>query len=456
MKCDLHVHTLHSGMCTVPVMDRICRESYNDPDEVYRILKGRGMNLVTVTDHDSIEASEGLRHYPDFFLSEEVSCISASGTRLHVGVHDISERQHVELQRRRDDLSALLAYLDEHQLFFAVNHVFSSLTGPRTDHDFAIFEKHFPALETRNGQMLASCNSAAAGLAARWGKAATAGSDAHTLRSLGLTYTEVAGARNQEEFLGGVRRGLGTAQGVSGNCLALTQAVAAIGCAMIRERPSTLALAPLLAAVPLIVLVNAILEYTFARKWITRLGWSLTGMTVSKALSTLSGPDYVLMRRINRWPAPRWIRWWMIASTRGGDGWFWVGCGLILLLTRDPERYAALTAAALAATTGALLFITLKKAVGRKRPCAFEPHCWARLLPPDQFSFPSGHTITAFAVAVSLDHYYPSAQPALLFCAFSTAISRILLGMHFLSDVIAGALLGAALGAGSVWLLSGW
>ena len=60
MKCDLHVHTLHSGMCTVPVMDRICRESYNDPDEVYRILKGRGMNLVTVTDHDSIEASRML------------------------------------------------------------------------------------------------------------------------------------------------------------------------------------------------------------------------------------------------------------------------------------------------------------------------------------------------------------------------------------------------------------
>src|SRR5437016_2517592 len=74
MKCDLHVHTHHSGMCTVPVMNRICRESYNDSLEVYETLKRRGMDLVTVTDHDSIDAVEPLRRYPDFFLSEEVSC----------------------------------------------------------------------------------------------------------------------------------------------------------------------------------------------------------------------------------------------------------------------------------------------------------------------------------------------------------------------------------------------
>jgi predicted metal-dependent phosphoesterase TrpH len=69
MRCDLHVHTDRSGMCTVPVADRFCRESYNDPIEVYDLLKRRGMDLVTVTDHDSIGAAEALRSYPDFFLS---------------------------------------------------------------------------------------------------------------------------------------------------------------------------------------------------------------------------------------------------------------------------------------------------------------------------------------------------------------------------------------------------
>ena len=87
----------------------------------------------------------------------------------------------------------------------------------------------------------------------------------------------------------------------------------------------------------------------------------------------------------------------------------------------------------------------VKKATGRKRPCTFEPHCWATLLPPDQFSFPSGHTITAFAVALSLSSFYPDLAVGLLFCAISIAASRILLGMHFLSDVVAGAAIGSVL-----------
>ena len=68
----------------------------------------------------------------------------------------------------------------------------------------------------------------------------------------------------------------------------------------------------------------------------------------------------------------------------------------------------------------------------------------ANLLPPDQFSFPSGHSITAFSFAVGFGVYYPSLMPWLLFCAFSVAISRIVLGMHF-SDVAVGAGLGTIL-----------
>ena len=87
-----------------------------------------------------------------------------------------------------------------------------------------------------------------------------------------------------------------------------------------------------------------------------------------------------------------------------------------------------------------------KRTIRRPRPCAVEAHCWARLLPPDQFSFPSGHSITAFAVAVPLGTFYPALMPGLLFCAVSVALSRILLGMHYLSDVIAGSLAGTILG----------
>ena len=62
----------------------------------------------------------------------------------------------------------------------------------------------------------------------------------------------------------------------------------------------------------------------------------------------------------------------------------------------------------IAAGAGITLFLQIKKLTNRPRPCTYEPHCWAVLLPPDQFSFPSGHTITAFSVAVSLSLFYPS------------------------------------------------
>jgi undecaprenyl-diphosphatase len=144
-------------------------------------------------------------------------------------------------------------------------------------------------------------------------------------------------------------------------------------------------------------------------------------------LEFITAGDYNLMRRVNRWPAPRWIRVWMICATRGGDGWLWYAMGLIILLFGGPTRFAAVGTSAVAAALGIAVFLFLKKCTNRKRPCAIEPHCWAKLLPPDRFSFPS--------------------------CAASIALSRILLGMHFLSDVIAGALVGSGLAYGAVWLI---
>jgi len=274
MKCDLHVHTHHSGMCTVPVMKRICRESYNDPREVYETLKRRGMDLVTVTDHDSIDAVESLRSHPDFFLSEEVSCTTAHGTHLHMGVYGIEERDHADLQARRDDLPRLIAFLNEKRLLFSINHVFSSLTGPRTEADFEDFATKFPAVETRNGQMLAGANRYAAAFADRHGRIPMGGSDAHTLASLGRTYTTVSGARTAEEYLEGLKQGRAVAEGVSGDTWKLTQAVWQIGASMVLEKPWTAILIPLMALVPAITIVNFLTELSFAAKWGNRVAGS--------------------------------------------------------------------------------------------------------------------------------------------------------------------------------------
>ena len=257
-------------MCSLPVLRRICRESYSDPLELYEALKCRGMDLVTVTDHDSIGAAESLRRFPDFFLSEEVTCTTPSGTELHAGVYGITESDHVEIQRRRTDLPSLIAYLNENNILFSINHVFSRLTGARTDADFQLITRKFPAVETRNGQLLEACNRPAADFAERWGKAIVAGSDAHTLDGVGKTYTEVPMARNASEFLDGLRRASGRAMGESGSFPKLTRAIVGVAWDMCGEVPWTFALTPLFTAIPAVTLMSQTIDLFFSRKWSRR------------------------------------------------------------------------------------------------------------------------------------------------------------------------------------------
>jgi undecaprenyl-diphosphatase len=160
--------------------------------------------------------------------------------------------------------------------------------------------------------------------------------------------------------------------------------------------------------------------------------------------------DHRVMRRMNRWRAPRWIRIWMIAATRMGDGWIWYGLGFVLLAFGGAQRYAAVGSGGLAALAGVGVFKALKRLSQRPRPCQIEPHCWSRVLPPDQFSFPSGHTMTAFSIAIVVSYFYPSLEGPLFFLAVSIAVSHVVLGMHFLSDVLAGILLGVRLGCGAL------
>ena len=267
MRCDLHVHTVHSGMCTVPGLTRVCKESYNEPRALYERLKQRGMNLVTVTDHDSIDAVEELRRYPDFFLSEEVTCTMPSGTEMHAGVYGIEEKDHAELQRRRHDVESLLAYAVERRLFVTVNHLYSSLTGPRKEDDFAVFARDFHGVETVNGQMLARSNKLAVEFAQRFGKPVVGGSDSHTLAGLARTFTEVPGARNAQEFVAGMRRGQSIAMGESGNYFKLTADVFAIGGSLIQEQPWIALGFGLFALAPLITLGNYARELAFAWYW---------------------------------------------------------------------------------------------------------------------------------------------------------------------------------------------
>jgi predicted metal-dependent phosphoesterase TrpH len=271
MRCDLHLHSTASGMCDTPGFTRLCKESYNEPTAVYDHCKRRGMSIVTLTDHNSIEGGEVLRKHPDFFLSEEVTVQLPSGTQAHLGVYDITEKDHAEIQRRRNDFIALLMYLTERKLFFSVNHVFSALTGQRKEDDFRWFASYVPALEVRNGQMWAQANQAAERLAHNLCKIAIAGSDSHTLAGAALTYTQIPGARTVEEFLTGLRAGRGIIQGEHGCYTKITADIFRFAASLFQEKPWCAPLMPLAMLIPAVTAAHWLNEIRFCKQWMAKL-----------------------------------------------------------------------------------------------------------------------------------------------------------------------------------------
>jgi len=267
MRCDLHVHSIASGMCDTPGLTRIAKESYNQPAEVYARCKHLGMSIVTLTDHDSIEAAEALRKYPDFFLSEEVTVRMPTGTQIHLGVYGITEKDHVEISRRRNDFVALLMYLTERRIFFSLNHVFSSLTGRRDIEDFDWFASYIPALEVRNGQMWKEANHGAQQLASKLGKASVAGSDSHTLFGVARTFTEVPGAHNVAEYFAGLRAGRGIVHGQHGSYAKLTMDIFNFIGRVLKDNPAAGALLPLTILIPAITGFHWLSEIRFCKRW---------------------------------------------------------------------------------------------------------------------------------------------------------------------------------------------
>jgi predicted metal-dependent phosphoesterase TrpH len=218
MRCDLHLHSRHSG----PL------ECYSEPLAVYDIARCRGMDLVTLTDHDSITGGLEIAHLRDTFLSEEVSCVLPDGGRLHLGVYGLSEAQHEQIARRRADAEAVFAYLAEQRLSAALNHPFSALTGRREPSDLRRAFDGVPLVEARNGILSHEVNRYAHAAARAVRRGLVGGSDAHTLASVARAFTIVPNARNREEFLAGLRKGLSLPMGRSGGYARMTADVARI------------------------------------------------------------------------------------------------------------------------------------------------------------------------------------------------------------------------------------
>jgi len=280
MRCDLHVHSWYSGGAGVLVLDHLGRECYSDPFEVYERARSRGMDLVTLTDHDTVEGAMRLAHLPECFLSEELTVHLEGDRQLHVNAFGIAEPQHTQLQARRRDSEALFAYLAEQRIPAAVNHLFSALTGARELADLRVPLDRLPLIETCNGAMPAAHNDRArlVGRVVRMGP--VGGSDAHSLAHVARAFTCVPGATTKQEFLAGLRAGLCVPAGRSGSYARLTSEVTRIFAAGYGEtwgelcrgaaHPLRLAasavLMPLLPLIPLFTLAIYAHELAFGRR----------------------------------------------------------------------------------------------------------------------------------------------------------------------------------------------
>jgi len=263
VRCDLHVHSRHSGPVDIRPFGWLVRESYSEPRAVYGEARRRGMDLVTLTDHDTIAGALEIASLPGTFVSEEVTCRLPGGRAVHVGVYDITEAQHETIARRREDAEALFAYLAEERIPAAANHLFAALTGPRETGDFHFALARLEMVEARNGMMSDGVNVRAA-RAARTARLATVGgSDAHTLASVARAFTVVPQARSRAEFLDGLRRGLTLPAGCSGSYARLTADIVRITAGAYRaavaeglgDAAAAARLATLLVALPLLPLL---------------------------------------------------------------------------------------------------------------------------------------------------------------------------------------------------------
>lgn len=159
--------------------------------------------------------------------------------------------------------------------------------------------------------------------------------------------------------------------------------------------------------------------------------------------------------RVRTWVPPHWVRIWMRWATRLADGWLWLCLAAILLAAGGPSLRGLAEAAIAAAATNVLL-VFLKRRFRRPRPCDLHPHpLFADVKPPDPFSFPSGHSMNAWAVCTVLALHFPLSTPLLAVLAGSIAASRVVLGMHYVSDVVAGSVLGTLVGACTYLALAG-
>ena len=245
-RCDLHIHSRHSARSEEWLFRRFdFPDSYSDPKQLYEQLRKRGMDYVTITDHDSIDGCLEIAHLPRTFISEQVTTyFPHDACKLHILVWGISEQQHRDIESVRENIFDLQRYLQRAQIAHAVAHPLYSVNGKLEAmhlEQLILLFKHFEGINGLRDALLsdlaqtlfkqltpeqidvfANRHGVAPTHAEPWRKILVGGSDDHGGQFAASAFTETPAAKSAEEFLKSVRNGNCTPRGQGGTPLILS------------------------------------------------------------------------------------------------------------------------------------------------------------------------------------------------------------------------------------------
>ena len=226
----MHVHSTASELSKLGIQRSLnLPECATEPAEVYELAKRRGMDFVTITDHDTIDGALSIAHLPDVFVSEELT-VSFKNERqaVHVLCYGITPEDHEWLQAHNDDVETCAAYLGEQDITCALAHPFFAVAAPLTPRHRRRLAQLFPIWETRNGSRAKELNLPAFVYIETHGGTAIGGSDDHAGVDIGATFTETPQCATPAEFLAHIKAGHTETHGAQGSAAKWAHAAMAL------------------------------------------------------------------------------------------------------------------------------------------------------------------------------------------------------------------------------------
>ncbi|MBI5592673.1 MAG: glycosyltransferase [Deltaproteobacteria bacterium] len=229
-KIDLHVHSRFSKRASQWVLQKIgCPESFTEPRQVYETARKKGMDLVTITDHNTISGALEIAHLPGTFVSEEITTYFPDNRcKVHVLAYDITEAQHLDIQKARENIFDLAGYLYRENIFHVLAHPLYSINDRLTlDHfeKLLLIFKTFEINGARDANQSQCLQAVLSSLtpermallsdrhgidptgAFPWQKYLTGGSDDHSGLNICRTHTEICSLADVKSALDALQTG---------------------------------------------------------------------------------------------------------------------------------------------------------------------------------------------------------------------------------------------------------